>query len=82
MKRPYFLWDYELSEKEVKKIIKQGNEYSRNFIIARLLESAKYEDIWKYIKLKDLVRIFPKLRLKKEIKEIWQSAFQAWGINI
>lgn len=82
MKRPYFLWDYDLSEKEVKKIIKKGNSFSRNFLVARLLESAKYEDIWKYISLNDLVKIFPELKLKKEIKYVWQNAFAAWGINI
>lgn len=81
MNKPYFLWDYDISEKEVKRIIKQGDEYSREFIIARILESAKYKDVWKYITLEELVKVFPRLKLKKEIKQAWQNAFLAWKIN-
>ena len=82
MKRPYFLWDYDLSESAVKKIIKNGNDYSRNQLVARILESAKYEDVWKYITLEELIKIFPQLRLKNEIKQVWQHAFKAWGYNL
>lgn len=81
MKRPYFLWDYNFSDLEVKKIIKRGDKFTRNFLVSRILESAKFEDVWKYITLENLVIIFPELKLKKEIKQIWKKAFQAWGYN-
>lgn len=78
---PYFLWDYDLSEQEVKRNIKEGDEFTRSFLVSRILESAKYEDIWQYIRLSDLVRIFPQLKLKNQIRKAWQKAFRAWGIS-
>ncbi|OGK08533.1 hypothetical protein A2767_05550 [Candidatus Roizmanbacteria bacterium RIFCSPHIGHO2_01_FULL_35_10] len=79
--KPYFIWDYDLTEKDVKKILKDGNEFSRIWLISRILESAKYEDVWKYVKLDEVLQIFPRLKLKKPIKNAWLNAFKAWGVN-
>ncbi|MCL5675930.1 MAG: hypothetical protein M1120_02275 [Patescibacteria group bacterium] len=78
--QPYFLWDYNLNEQEVKDNIKKGDKFTRNFLVARILESAKFGDVWKYLSLKDLLTIFPQLKLRKEVKEAWQKAFLAWGV--
>lgn len=80
-KIPYFLWDYDLTEEEVKKILKNGDEFSRLWLIGRILESAKYEDVWKYLTLEEILKIFPKLKLKKPIKRAWLNAFKAWGVS-
>lgn len=80
-KKPYFLWDYDLIEADVKKILKEGDEYSRLWLISRILESAKYDDVWKYVTLNEVLKIFPKLRLKKPIKKAWLNAFKAWGVD-
>ena len=78
---PYFLWDYKLSKKEAKNIIERGDSFSRNFLVTRILESARFTDVFKYITLKKLIKIFPNLRLKKDVKDAWQKAFKAWGVN-
>lgn len=80
-KTPYFLWDYNLSDQRVRQIIDKGDKFSRHFMVARILESAKYDDVWKYITLADLVHIFPDLKLKKEVRRSWEKAFKAWGIT-
>jgi hypothetical protein len=79
-KIPYFLWDYDLTEKQVKKIIKQGDEFSRIWLIGRILESARYKDVWRYLSLNEILKIFPKLKLKKPVKEAWLNAFRAWEV--
>lgn len=79
-KKPYFLWDYDFTEKDVRRMLKEGNETTKQWLTARILESAKYEDVWKYLKLKDVLAIFQKLRLKKPVKEAWEKAFRAWGV--
>lgn len=81
LKRPYFLWDYNLTEEDVKRKLKEGDEYTRRWLIARILESAKFEDVWKYVSLKEILDIFPTLRLKKPVKEAWEEAFRAWGVR-
>jgi hypothetical protein len=78
---PYFLWDYDLSEDEVRKILEKGDEFSRLWLVARILESAKYEDVWKYLTLDEILKIFPRLKLKKPIKEAWLHAFKAWEVD-
>jgi|GEM_PF-641559 len=80
-KIPYFLWDYDLTEEEVRKILKEGDEFSRLWLIGRILESAKYENVWHYLTLEEILKVFPKLKLKKPIKEAWLNAFKAWGID-
>jgi len=65
----------------VKGNIKEGNELTRVWLVSRILESAKYDDIWKYLTLKSLVNIFPKLKLKRPVREAWKNAFEAWGIK-
>lgn len=78
-KRPYFLWDYSLSEEDVRRILREGDETSRLWLIARILESAKYEDVWKYLDLEDVVSVFSKLRLKPAVRNAWQRALKVWG---
>lgn len=79
--KPYFLWDYDLTEKDVKKILKEGNEFSRIWLISRILESAKYEDVWKYLSLEEVLQVFPRLKLKRAIKSVWLNAFKSWGVD-
>lgn len=79
MKKVYFLWDYDWSEKKVKKVLKTGDEYRKRWLIARILESAKFEDVFKYLTLNEILEIFPRLKLKPPIRQAWERAFRAWG---
>jgi hypothetical protein len=79
MKRLYFLWDYDFTEKDVRKMLKHGDDFTKRWLVARILESAKYEDVWIYLSIKEILKIFPKLLLKKPVKQAWETAFKAWG---
>lgn len=78
---PYFLWDYDLTEDKVRKILKKGDESSRRWLVARILSHASFEDVFKYLTLKEILAIFARLRMKKEIKKYWERAFSAWGCH-
>lgn len=78
MKRPYFLWDYDLSEDDVRRILAGDNETEKIWMLSRILESARFEDVWKFTKLKDVRVMLPKLKLKKPIREAWEYAFSVW----
>lgn len=82
MKKPYFLWDYDMSEKDVRKILKEGDEFSRRWLIARILSSANFKDVFNYLTIKDILDIFPKLKMRKEITQAWERAFSAWGYHV
>jgi hypothetical protein len=79
MQTPYFIWDYDLSETEVRAILQGNDEQQKAWLVARLLESARYEDIWHYISLAELRSIFPKLQLKPQVRAVWEFALLVWG---
>lgn len=74
----YFLWDYDLTEDDVRKILHGKNEVEKIWMMSRILESAKYEDIWRFLTFSDVKRMYPKLKLKKPIKRVWDYALNVW----
>jgi hypothetical protein len=76
---PYFIWDYDLSEADVRAILWGDDEEQKAWLVARLLESATYEDIWQYIDLAELRSIFPKLQLKPQVRAAWEFALEVWA---
>ena len=77
--RPYFLWDYDLTEADVWSILRGKDQEQKAWMVARLLESARYEDIWKFITLSELVDIFPKLQIKPQVRAVWEFAMKIWA---
>lgn len=77
--RPYFIWDYDLTEADVRRILRHGNEVEKIWITSRILESAKFDDVWSYLTFNWVKQIFPKLRLKKPIRNAWAHALDVWG---
>lgn len=77
--RPYFFWDYDLSEAEIRKILHSGEEAEKLWLVARILESARYEDVWKYLTLAEVRAMFPHLKLKPQVRGAWAYALQVWG---
>lgn len=76
---PYF-WDYQITQTRLKRLAKGlEGETSQIWAISRLLESAPYEEIWQFVSLEDLRKIFPKLKLKKPIQKAWQRTLEVWS---
>lgn len=79
LQRPYFIWDYDLTDTDVRTILGGDDENQKAWLVARLLESARYEDIWQYISLAELRAIFPKLQLKSQVRAAWEFALLVWA---
>ncbi|MBN2148399.1 MAG: hypothetical protein JW726_13505 [Anaerolineales bacterium] len=79
LQTPYFIWDYDLTEADIRAILRGDDEEQKAWIVARLLESARYEDIWQYISLAELRAIFPKLQLKPQVRAAWEFALLVWA---
>lgn len=82
MNTPYFLWDYDLTQDQILAILHGNNEVERLWLIARIITHARFEDIWQYLTLEDIVNIFPKLRLTPKTKQDWQRALNVWGYHV
>ncbi len=79
-KRPYFIWDYDLDEKDVRAILKGDNEYEKVQMMVRIMESAKREDVWKYLTLAEVKQYWPQIsrRMRREVREVWAWALEVW----
>jgi len=75
---PYF-WDYKLTEKNLREILASGDGIKKRWAMARLVESAPFEEIWDYINLKELQKNFPHLKLKEPVRAVWQKALKIWS---
>lgn len=82
MSRLYFLWDYDLNEKQVQAILRGNNETEKLWLTGRILSNAQFEDVWKYLTVQEIVNAFPKLKLKPAIQKAWKHALEVWGYHV
>ncbi len=79
-RRPYFIWDYDLTEEDVHRILRGDNEVEKAWLITRILEYAKWEDIWRYLTVDDVRENFERLRFRwPRDRELWAYALEQWS---
>lgn len=79
-KRPYFFWDYDLTEQDVRQILAGDNEHRKAWVISRLLNAAHWDDIWEYVTLDDVRAHFDQLRFRTPyLRELWAHALEVWS---
>lgn len=76
-KRPSFLWDYDLTESQVREML-SGPLEKRKWLVGRILEQARFDEIFKYLTLREIERDLPFLRLPKKLKDHWEYAIKRW----
>jgi len=77
--RLYFFWDYDLSEQDVRRILRQGDPGEKAWVITRILEYAKWDDIWRYLTVADIRRNFERLSFRRaQDRELWAYALDRW----
>ncbi len=80
-RRPYFIWDYDLTEDDVRAILRGDNEYEKIQMMVRILESAHWEDVWSYLAPAEIRQHWREIyrRMRREIRDAWAWAFEVWG---
>lgn len=77
--RPRFLWDYDLTEAQVREMLRQpGLSAQKKWLIARILTEARFEEVFRYLTCDEIARALPQLRLPDKIRERWSYALQRW----
>lgn len=77
--QPYFFWDYDISAEQVRQLIRHGSPLEKAWVISRILEYAKWEDIWRYLTLEDIRQNFDRLHFRRsQDRELWAYALQRW----
>ena len=78
--RPYFFWDYDITEEQVRHILQSGDETEKAWIITRILEYARWEDIWRYLTVDDVRQNFERLRFRwPQVRDLWAYALEVWA---
>ena len=80
-KPPSFIWEYDLSHGEILEILR-GPQKQRLWLVAKILEHGKWEEIWKYLTLRQIKMDLPYLRLPDKTKRHWQYALSRWRRNL
>lgn len=74
---PRFLWEYNLTHGEIVEII-NGPQRKRMWLVAKILEHAKWEEIWRYLDVKIIERDLPHLKLSPGTRRHWEDAIRIW----
>jgi len=76
--RPWFLWDYDLSEAQLHEILMHAPFEQRKWLLGRMLERLGPNEIVKYLSLEEIRQALPRLRLSEKVKRHWQEAIAIW----
>jgi hypothetical protein len=79
---PYFLWDYDLNDEQIRDILHGDNDVEKAWLVGRILTHAKFDDVWKYLTVEDIIAIFPKLQLPQKVKRDWERTLSVWGYHV
>lgn len=76
--RPSFLWDYDLTEAQVREILRSAPLEQKKWLIARILERASLEETLAYLTLEEISRALPRLRMDSRVKRHWEETLGLW----
>jgi hypothetical protein len=80
MEQPYFIWDYDISEEKIWEILRGDDEFYKTWLVGRILQYARWNDIWKYLTLDDVRTHFDRIAWRFPfIREMWAHALEVWS---
>ena len=82
--KPYFIWwDQDVTEDDVREALKSDNLYTRITYMSYILNDAEFEDIWKFLKVKDVQENFWRIRWRTAtIQNQWQQLLTLLGTRL
>ena len=77
-KRPWFLWDYDLTEAQVQELLTHAPFEQRKWLLGRMLERLGPAELVRYLSLDALRQALPRLRLAENVRRHWEEAIDLW----
>jgi hypothetical protein len=74
----YFIWDYELPPAQFVAILKDEKHPQNPWLVGRILQYARWEDIWRYLNVAQIKKTLPKLQIRPQLKRCWEIAIARW----
>ncbi len=76
---PYFNWDAPITNTEVRRLLAEGPDDARLYWMARVMREARYDDVWTYVTLAQVVeRLDELLPLLGRRRELWSFLVTEW----
>lgn len=77
--RPYFLWDVDVTEDELRERLRSDDADTRAQWQRRILREARFDDLWRYLTLEEVLRDWPHIRLYLgRSRRFWEWLLQGW----
>lgn len=77
--RPYFVWDEDLTMAEVRERLASPDPRVRALWMARVLREARYRDVWKLLRLDDVVANFAAIEPHLgRMRAFWRWLLDGW----
>jgi hypothetical protein len=77
--KPYFLWDVPIGEAELRERLRDRDPDTRAQWEARVMREARFDDVWGYVSLDDVLRDWQHIRrhLGRQ-RAFWAFLIQGW----
>lgn len=76
--RPTFMWDYDLSADDVRRLLASGTPVEQRWLMERILLQARWEEIWSFLTPLRIREALPDLKLPSHVKSTWTRALELW----
>lgn len=78
-RRPYFLWDEDVSIDELRAVLRDGPDHERTRLLGKMLREARDIDVWHFVTPEVVARELPALgrRLGRR-RAFWEFLIEGW----
>jgi hypothetical protein len=77
--QPYFVWDVPLTNAELRRLVAHPEPKVRAMWIARVMREARYPDVWRFVRLADIVPRYEAIRLHLgRARPFWDFLIEGW----
>lgn len=78
-RRPYFLWDEDVSVRELRSRLAGPDRYEKRRLLGKLLREARDTDVWLFTSPAEVAREFPSLRHRLGRRlAFWEFLLGGW----
>ena len=81
-RRPYFLWDEDVSIAELRAAMHAPPSSERDRLLGKMLREARDTDVWAFVTPKDVAEALPRIarRLGRRAR-FWRFLIEGWGAD-
>lgn len=77
--QPYFVWDHEITYRELRQKLQSDDLDERALWMARILREARYQDVWKLLRLTDVLALWQRIeRHLGRSRAFWIWLIEGW----